>query len=472
MTDFRTATVADLAASVRRRERSARELTTHAIERLEAVNPRVNAFVAWDGERALAEAAAVDERLAAGEDVGPLAGIPIGVKDLEDAAGFRTTYGSKLHVDDPVADADSPLVARLRAAGCVVLGKTNTPEFGHKGVTTNPAFGATANPWSLEHSAGGSSGGTAAAIAAGIVPLGTGSDGGGSIRIPAAVCGQSGLKCSQGRVPVGGRRPPGSGILSVRGPMARTARDVAFALDAVVGPEATDIFSLDAPVDAPWSEQLGAATSARVAWCPTLGYGELDREVLATCESALAALAAMGVEVVELGSVWTEAPLDPWLTMWLVQRAKAHAHLRGTPRWALLSPSLQAQIEQGTAIDGMAYARAIDAAHELNVAFEAALHEVEAPLVLCPTIAGVVPRLDRDTLGTVDGVETQNWVQLTFPFNLTRNPAGTVCAGLSSAGLPVGLQVIGRQRDDLGVLGMLVALEDAIGFDAVPPALD
>ncbi|MPY91501.1 MAG: amidase [Acidimicrobiia bacterium] len=468
--DFQRGTVADLAERVRQRELSAREVTAHAIARLEALDPQVNAFVAWDGERALAEAAALDERSARGEDVGPLAGVPIGVKDLEDAAGFRTTYGCKLNVADPPAESDSPLVARLRRAGCVVLGKTNTPEFGHKGVTDNPAFGATANPWSLEHSAGGSSGGTGAAIAAGIVPLGTGSDGGGSIRIPAAVCGQTGIKCSQGRVPLGGPHPPGSGILSVKGPMARTIRDVVLALGAVVGPVATDVFSLDAPALS-WVDavDLSAAPPVRVAWCPTLGYGEVDSEVLAVCQGAVDRLAELGTEVVDLGAVWTEPPLDPWLTMWLVQRAKVHAHLRGTPAWGELGESLRAQVEAGAEIDGVTYARAIDAAHLLNVQFERAVAEVGASLVLCPTLAGFVPRLDAGTEGTIDGVTTSNWVQYTFPFNLTRNPAGTVCAGLSRAGLPVGLQVVGRQRDDLGVLGALVALEDAIGFAAVPP---
>jgi Asp-tRNA(Asn)/Glu-tRNA(Gln) amidotransferase A subunit family amidase len=214
---------------------------------------------------------------------------------------------------------------------------------------------------------------------------------------------------------------------------------------------------------------LGAAASARVAWCPTLGYGTVDSEVLAACEGAVNLLAATGVEVVELDAVWVEPPLEPWLTMWLVQRARAHADLRGSPAWSDLGESLRAQIEAGATIDAMAYARAIDAAHLLNLQFERALDEVVAPLVLCPTLAGFVPRLDAGTDGTIDGVPTADWVQFTYPLNLTRNPAGTVCAGLSAAGLPIGLQVIGRQRGDLAVLGALVALEDAIGFDATAP---
>src|SRR4051812_35995549 len=199
--DFRTTTVAQLAQDVSTKRISARELVGAALARIEEVDNKVNAFVAVDEERALADAAAIDARLAAGEDVGPLAGVPIGVKDLEDAAGFRTTQGSAVYADSAVMEADSPLVERLKAAGCVVVGKTNTPEGGHKADTINPLFGATANPWDLTRTAGGSSGGSAAAIAAGLVPLCTGSDGGGSIRIPSSVCGISGMKASLGRVP-------------------------------------------------------------------------------------------------------------------------------------------------------------------------------------------------------------------------------------------------------------------------------
>ena len=163
------------------------------------------------------------------------------MKDLEDAAGFRTTQGSAVYADSPIATTDSPLVERLKAAGCIVVGKTNTPEGGHKADTVNPLFGATGNPWDLTRSAGGSSGGSAAAIAAGLVPLCTGSDGGGSIRIPSSVCGISGMKPSLGRVPVGGPKPPGWADLSTRGPMAARVRDITLALDTVVGPDATDL---------------------------------------------------------------------------------------------------------------------------------------------------------------------------------------------------------------------------------------
>jgi len=229
--DFRHERVEDLAERVVRGEVSARELTEAALARIDATNAAIGAFVAIDGDRALAQAAEIDERIVAGDDVGPLAGIPIGVKDTEDAVGFSTTQGSLLFADGPVATRDSVLVDRLRQAGCVVVGKTNTPELAWKADTDNRVFGRTANPWSPARSAGGSSGGSAAAVASGMVPMATGSDGGGSLRIPSSLCGLSSIKCSLGRVPMGGPNPPGWADLSSKGLMTRLIRDQALALD-------------------------------------------------------------------------------------------------------------------------------------------------------------------------------------------------------------------------------------------------
>src|SRR5688500_1306971 len=195
--DFRSTTVTDLADEVRTGKRSARELVGGALARIEAVNPVLNAFVSVDAEAALEAAARVDQRVAAGEDPGPLAGVPIGVKDLEDAAGFCTTKGSVAYADRPPSTGDSILVARLKALGCVVVGKTNTPELGWKPETENPLFGATRNPWSTDRSPGGSAGGAAAALASGLVPLCTGPAGGRASRLPASCRGLSGFKPAQ-----------------------------------------------------------------------------------------------------------------------------------------------------------------------------------------------------------------------------------------------------------------------------------
>jgi aspartyl-tRNA(Asn)/glutamyl-tRNA(Gln) amidotransferase subunit A len=464
--DFRRTTVAALAADVAARRISARELVTATLERIEAIDPQINAFVAIDGESALAEATALDARIVAGETVGPLAGIPIGIKDLEDAAGFTTTQGSVVYADSPPATSDSPLVERLRAAGCIVVGKTNTPELGHKADTTNPLFGSTRNPWNLERTAGGSSGGSAAAIAAGLVPLCTGSDGGGSIRIPSSVCGISGMKPSLGRVPMGGRKPPGWADLSTRGPMARTIRDITLALDMVVGPEATDLRSLPMP-DTSWTRSLNELHAPRkVGWAPTLGYAQVDGEVAAICAAAVARLAELGSEIVDVDPVFPEDPAGPWMTLAMAGNERALGHLRGTDDWERLDPMHTSLIDMfGSKVSGADVLAALDACHTANLRLVELFHKV--PILLTPTVAGQ-PGLAGGN-GTVDGRETPSWVAFTYPFNMTRSPAGTVCAGFTADGLPVGLQVVGPQHADVVVLRALALLEDTLALDPIAP---
>lgn len=464
--DFRRTTVAALAADVAARRISARELVTSALARIEEVDPQINAFVAIDGDAALTEAMAIDARIAAGETVGPLAGIPIGVKDLEDAAGFTTSQGSVVYADSPPATADSPLVERLRAAGCIVVGKTNTPELGHKADTTNPLFGSTRNPWNLERTAGGSSGGSAAAIAAGLVPLCTGSDGGGSIRIPSSVCGISGMKPSLGRVPMGGPKAPGWGDLSTKGPMARTIRDITLALDMVVGPEVTDLRSLPMP-DTSWTRSLHDLHAPRkVGWAPTLGYAQVDSEVAAVCSAAVERLADLGSEIVEVDPVFPEDPGLPWLTLAMAGNERALRHLRGTDDWDRLDPAHTALIDRfGATPSGADVLAAFDACHEANLRLVELFHRV--PVLLTPTVAGQ-PGLAGGN-GTVDGRETPSWVAFTYPFNMTRSPAGTVCAGFTADGMPVGLQVVGPQHGDVVVLRALALLEDELALDPVAP---
>ena len=467
--DFRDHRLVDLAAQVRSRELSARDVVEAALARIEELEPKLNAFVTVDGDRAMADAAAIDERLVNEEGVGPLAGMPLAVKDLEDVAGFPTRYGSVLSSDAP-ADGDSVLVARLRAAGCIVVGKTTTPEYGHKGVTESALSGVTRNPWRLDRSPGGSSGGSGAALASGMVPLATGSDGGGSIRIPAALCGLSGIKTTQGRVPNGGPNPPGSGLLSVKGPMTTRIDDVVFALDMCVGPHPTDPFSLPRS-GAPWYD---AMTSKRlpssVAWSPTLGYADVDPEIASICQAAVDRLAGEGTEIAEVDEVWATDPVGPWITMWVASRARTQGHLVGTPEFDEVTPSLQQQIEMGMTLDAADMARAIDAVHDLNLQLDTAFEH--APLLLTPVCAGHTPVIGDDGVtrnGVIKGEETPGWVGFTYGFNMTRNPAGTINVGFTADGMPVGLQVIGRQRDDLAVLQAISALEDLFASDRRAP---
>src|SRR5665213_734315 len=465
--DFRKESVVDLAAQVRSGDRSAAELVDQALAAIAAHNPTINAFVAVDEGRARAAADAVDAKLAAGEDPGPLAGIPLGVKDLEDAAGYVTTHGSAAYAEHPPATQDSALVARLVAAGCVVVGKTNTPELGWKPDTENPLFGATRNPWNLEHTAGGSSGGSAAAIASGMVPLATGSDGGGSLRIPSSACGLSGMKPSLGRVPSGGPQPPDWQNLSTKGPMARRLSDLVAALEVIVGPDPTDLRSLPRP-EASWLAALqDAHPPARVAWSPTLGYAEIDEEVLTLCQRAVDVLADLGSDVVQVDTVFDEDPVDPWLTLSGVYNLRTHHDLIGTDAWGQVDPVLRMIIEGAASIGPVDVVRAEDACHSLNLRLVDLFHNVR--LLVTPTMAAPPPTRSLGGGGMINGAQEYNWVKMTYAFNMTRSPAATVCVGLTKAGVPVGLQLVGPQHADLVVLRSAQALEAALGFTALAP---
>ncbi len=436
--DFLETSVADLAASVKAGSITARSLTEHALSRIEDLNPALNAFVAVDGEAALVAADQVDRTVAAGDDPGPLAGIPIGVKDLEDAAGFVTTYGSALHAEDSPATADSVLVARLKAAGCVVLGKTNTPEFGHKATSDNNVFPTTANPWDPTQTPGGSSGGTGAALASGMVPLATGSDGGGSIRIPAALCGLSAIKCQQGRIGTErtGKRP--SMLLSIAGPMARTAADTALALDATKGPHWADIFSLPPDVTS-WHDQVGRAEPPRrVVWAPTMGFSDVAPDVAARCAAAVEKLEAAGTEVILDDSVFDVEPLRGWIINWFVYFNNLLGHHKGTPEWDKVSESLRPMVEMGAEVTGGQAADAIDRMSARNYEVSGLMEKHDADALLTPATARMPPSLEE-----LQGDDADlGWVQFTFGLNMTRHPTGSVCvgrAGTDGQGLPIGL---------------------------------
>jgi aspartyl-tRNA(Asn)/glutamyl-tRNA(Gln) amidotransferase subunit A len=465
--DFRTESVVGLAEQVRLGRLSAGSLVDHALAQIAAHNPTINAFVAVDEERARASAAAVDAKVSAGRDPGPLAGIPIGVKDLEDAAGFVTTHGSKAFADGPMARLDSALVARLVAAGCVVLGKTNTPELGWKADTDNQAFGPTLNPWGIEHTPGGSSGGSAAAVASGMVPMATGSDGGGSIRIPSSCCGLSGMKPSLGRVPSGGPTAPDWQNLSTKGVLARRMADVVAALDVAVGPDPSDLRSLPRP-EASWIAALvNPKPPRRVAWSPTLGYADVDAEVLAICTHAVEIMESLGTEVVEIDTVFDADPVDDWLTLSGVYNLRTHAGVLGTEAWEHVDPILATVIDGAGSKSALDLVRAEDACHALNLRLVDLFHDVR--LLITPTVAAAPPPRSLGGSGMINGSTDFNWVKFTYPFNMTRSPAASICAGLTSSGLPVGLQLVGPQHADLVVLRSAAALEEAIGFDALAP---
>ncbi len=450
--DFRERSVQEWAAAVQSREVSAREMVEASLAAIEA-RDELNAFVATDPEQSLAEADEIDARVASGDEVGPLAGIPFGVKDLEDAAGYVTTQGSFLHADDPPAEADSILVERLRAAGCVVMGKTNTPEFGWTGDTYNPVFGVTGNPWNPKRSPGGSSGGTAAALTAGLVPLCTGSDGGGSIRIPAAACGFSGFKASLGRVPVEG--PYRLWPLSVHGPMALRVADVAFVQDLVMGPSPRDLDSLPRPEHS-WRQALDEGWQPkRAVWCPSPDGNPSDAEVVAVCEAAVAQMEAAGVAV----DVREEALFNHPIWEYVLLSANAVSGELGEltqEQMDQITPGLRYYFGLSTSPQVADFNRALDIFYEMSETLNGVL--ADADLLITPTVAGHFPECGGQ--GLVNGELVDNWIRHTYPYNLTRLPAGSVRAGFASDGMPVGLQLVGPQLGDVRVLQAMAYCEE------------
>ena len=431
----------DTAAAVRAGHSSALATTGAALERIARLDPTLNAMVASDPERALAQAADVDRRVAAGEHL-PLAGVPLAVKDTEDTEGYRTTHGSRLFADTASATGDSVLVARLRAAGCVVVGKSNAPEFATSADTSNLVFGSTRNPYDVDRVAGGSSGGAAVAVASGMVPLATASDGGGSIRIPASACGLPGFKPSLGRVPDGGPHPVDWPLVTTRGVITGTVADLIATLDVIVGPEPTDLRSLPAPCE-PFSVGVGRTPLPhRIAWSPQLGYDWTEPSILAACGAAVERLAAEGVEVVEIDRVFTSEPYDAWgpLIAAYVQRSV------GELDRSLLTEEVRLGIEDADRLTARDLLAAEDTCHRLNLQLTRVFETCD--LLLTPTLHRDPPKFG----------EAVSWIRATGVFNLTRSPAGTVPVGFSAAGLPVGLQIVGPQHDDVGVLALMAHL--------------
>ncbi|MCY4258093.1 MAG: amidase [bacterium] len=449
--DFRERSVQQWAAAVREREVSAQEMVEASLAAIEA-HGELNAFVATNPERSLAQAHKIDTALVSGAVPGPLAGIPIGVKDLEDAAGYVTSHGSLLCADDPPAVADSILVERLRAAGCIVMGKTNTPEFGWTGDTYNPLFGPTRNPWNLARSPGGSSGGSAAALSAGLVPLCTASDGGGSIRIPAAACGFSGFKSSLGRIPVAG--PSRLWPITAHGPMALRVSDVAFVSDVVMGPSPADLNSIPRPVRS-WSDALEDNWQPRRAlWCPSPDGAPTDAELLAVCEAALAQMEAAGVVV----EVRTE-PLfeDPIWEYVLLSSVVVSGELGEVSEadFEKITPQLQGYLRMGSGPKLSDFVAAVQKFHAMAANLSELLANTD--MLLTPTVAGHFPECAGK--GHINHQYTDAWVRHTYPYNLTRLPAGSVRAGFTADGMPVGLQIVGPYLADEQVLSAMAFCE-------------
>lgn len=445
-----------LVEGYRKGEFSPVDVAREALERAERVQPAVNAFVRIDAESALAQARESEGRWRRGEPAGAVDGVPVTVKDILLMRGGPTLKGSKTISAEGSWDEDAPSVARLREQGAVFLGKTTTPEFGWKGVTDSPLSGVTRNPYDLSRTAGGSSGGAAAAVALGAGPLALGTDGGGSVRIPAAFCGVFGLKPTYGRVPL----YPASafGTLAHVGPLTRDAADAALMLDVVAGPDARDWSGLG-PTPGSFVDALaGGVRGLRIAYSPSLG-GQVAVQpgVALAVRRAVEGLAGLGAYVSEADPDFSD-PVEAFHTLWFSGAARVTQRL-GPRQAEVLDPGLREIRELGARLSALDYLAAVDVRMDLGRRM-GAFHErydvlVTPALPVTAFEAGVeVPRGSGHRRWT-------GWTPFTYPFNLTQQPAASVPVGLDGDGLPVGLQVVAaRHRDDL-VLRVAHALYEA-----------
>ena len=444
-----------LVEAFRARARSPLEELDAALERIARENPAVNAFRLVDADRAREAAARSQERWMRGEPAGLLDGVPVAIKDVLLTRGWPTLRGSRAIDARQSWDVDAPAVAALAGHGAVAVGKTTTPEFGWKGVTHGPLDGVTRNPWDVTRTAGGSSGGSSAALAAGMVPLALGTDGGGSIRIPCGFCGLPGIKPTYGRVPAWPASP--FGVLAHVGPMARSVRDVALLLDVLTEPDRRDWTALEPPA-APFREPAGEVAGLRIAFSPALGHATVDPEVAALVARAAERLEALGAHVEQIDPGFPD-PRPTFETLWFAGAARVVADLGDPPPTAVLDPGLVRVAARGGAITALEYLRAMQARDALGLRmseFHATWDLLATPTLPIPAFeAGVdVPTGSEDP-------DWPAWTPFTFPFNLTQQPAGTVPCGFTSGGLPVGLQLVGPRYGDALVLRAMAAYEAA-----------
>lgn len=465
----------ELADAIRERQVSPVEVTRAFLERIDRVNPKINVFATLVPEQALAAAQKAEEALTRGEATGPLHGVPFTLKDLNATKGIRTTYGSKAYAEY-VPQENSIVTERLLGAGGILLGKTTTPEFGNKGITESPLLGVTKNPWKTTHIAGGSSGGAAAAVAAGLCPLAEGSDGAGSIRIPASCCGVVGLKPSVGRVPTYPRFTVFES-LSHQGPIARTVADAALMLNVMAGPDDRFPFSIsETGIDYLKAIEGASVRGWRVAYSRDLGLGPVESEVVARTDAAARVFAEDLGAMVEEATPDVPHPETAMLDIWTIIEATTALDLV-LPKIGRedIDPSLLGFVNEGSKLSAVDFYRSA-LVFRSNYYLGMMRFFKDYDLLITPTLAlppfphpGWAPGPSE-----VDGHEINpmlGWL-LTYPFNLTGQPAITVPCGFSGEVLPIGLQIVGRRNADIAVLKAAAAYEEATHWTDERPPVD
>jgi aspartyl-tRNA(Asn)/glutamyl-tRNA(Gln) amidotransferase subunit A len=456
MIDLAFSSATELVALFRAKKASPVEALDALLAQIDRHEKALNAFVLVDRDGAREAAAASEARWRAGSPQGLLDGVPVTIKDLLDVAGWPTRRGSTLTAATPAA-SDAPATARLKEAGAVVIGKTTTPEHGWKGLGDSPLTGVTRNPWNRAHSPGGSSAGAAAALAAGMGALAVGTDGGGSIRIPCAFTGLPGIKATFGRVPAWPLST--MGLLSNVGPMARTVEDLALMLTVIGGRDGRDPYAL--PPAGDWREGLeGGIEGLKVAFSPALGFAKVDPEIAALVAAAAKIVAELGAEVDEEDPGFAD-PAPAFDTLWRSGAARALRGLSAAER-AKLDPGLAKVVEAGLRFSAVEYLEA-DSARSALGHHMAAFH-ARYDLLLTPAMPVAALPVERDG----DDFDWPAWTPFTYPFNMTRQPAAVVPCGLTKAGLPAAIQIVGPLYADALVLRAARAIERAYPFRRPP----
>ncbi|MEU6002324.1 amidase [Streptomyces sp. NPDC047197] len=466
MTELTDLTAVQLVDAYRKGEFSPVDATRAALRRAEEVQPAVNAFVRLDAEDALAEAEASAERWRRGEPRGLVDGVPVSVKDILLQRGGPTLRGSKTVREQGSWEEDAPSVARLREHGAVFIGKTTTPEFGWKGVTDSPQSGITRNPYDPSRTAGGSSGGSAAAVALGAAPVSLGTDGGGSVRIPGSFCGIFALKPTYGRVPL----YPASafGTLAHVGPMTRDAADAALLMDVISGPDWRDWSQLG-PAEGSFRAGIeGGVRGLRIAYSPSLGGQVAVRPaVAAAVRRAVESLAAQGAYVEEADPDFTD-PVEAFHTLWFSGAARVIQHLPPDRR-ELLDPGLREICAQGARASALDYLAAVDVRMELGRRM-GRFHQTY-DLLITPTLPITAFEAGAEVPKGSGHRRWTGWTPFTYPFNMTQQPAATVPCGVDRDGLPIGVQIVAARHADASVLRAAHALYEAGGARIAPPAI-
>ncbi|MFD0905060.1 amidase [Actinomadura sediminis] len=458
MTDPADLTAAELAGEYRAGALSPVEAAAAVLARIERDDPGINAFCLVDPDTTLEMARASAERWRRGTPLGPLDGVPVSIKDVLLTEGWPTRRGSTTIDPSGPWTEDAPSVARLRERGAVFAGKTTTPEFAWKGVTDSPLTGVTRNPVDPSRTAGGSSGGAAAAVAAGMAPLALGTDGGGSVRIPASFTGTFTLKPTYGLIPHYPASP--FGTLAHIGPMTRTVADAELLLDAVCGPDPRDWSALappSGPFHAPAAERRPDLTGLRVAYSPALGFAKVDPEVAALVAAAAEVFTELGAKVEEADPGFGD-PVEEFEVLWFAGAAKVVEHL--TPeRFAALDPGLREICEQGARYSALDYLAAT--ARRMELGRVMGLFHERYDLLLTPTMPIPAFEAGVEVPAGSPSPRWTGWTPFTYPFNMTQQPAASVPCGTTAAGLPVGLQVVGARHADALVMRACSAFEEA-----------